>query len=369
MLGFIFGAGLGISSYRLLGTWKIHKFRTRLITALTFVTWIGAFSLLIQMNPDSFMRYLTSHLNAYELRMFSSEFVHVPFVRQLPNTLGSTILMQLSLPWAEITVPHPVERLLFLIVPFHYPPITLGMFIFVLLPHLVLVLLFGRGWCGWVCYFGNQTEAIATRGKDRWRLQRFRDKFRTNDGGILIDGVKKEVRYIKYLFMVLLLLPSFLLGINTICTLGFIFRFQYPFSALLIFLMLFFTGIVLPLKTRKRWWCLLCPAGAGIALVESITPFKISVDTSNCDRCYSCSNVCPMHAISPQTFSVKREPNLDCVKCCRCIEACPRGAVDVYIRGTRRRVRGLFTSLMVVATASWYVWFAVSAIELFKIVF
>lgn len=59
--------------------------------------------------------------------MFSSEFVHVPFVRQLPNTLGSTILMQLSLPWAEITVPHPVERLLFLMVPFHYPPITLGM--------------------------------------------------------------------------------------------------------------------------------------------------------------------------------------------------------------------------------------------------
>lgn len=144
MLGLIFGAGLGISSYTLLGTWKIHKFRTRLITALTFVTWIGAFSLLIQMNPDSFMRYLTSHLNAYELRMFSSEFVHVPFVRQLPNTLGSTILTQLSLPWAEITVPHPVERLLFLIVPFHYPPITLGMFIFVLLPHLVLVLLFGR---------------------------------------------------------------------------------------------------------------------------------------------------------------------------------------------------------------------------------
>jgi len=367
LLGVIFSAGLGISSYTLLNTWKVHKVRLLFITAFTLVTWIGALGLLAQMNPDSFIRYLTSHLTAYEFKLFKLDYEHIPFVRQLPNTLGSTILMQLSLPWVGLTIPHPVERLLFLLFPFHYPPITLGMFIFVLIPHLALVLAFGRGWCGWVCYFGNQTESIASRGKERWRLPRLRERFRTSDGRELLDCLRREVRYIKYIFMGALLLPSFLLGINTICTLGLIFNFQYPLGASLIVLMLLLTGLILPIQTRKRWWCLVCPAGAGIALVDTITPFKIGIDPSKCDRCYACATVCPMHAISPRILGGEDKPNLDCVKCCRCIEVCSRGAIDVYIRGTKRRVRGLFVPLMMVVAASWYVWFAVSAAELFTL--
>lgn len=368
ILGIIFGLGLGGLSYALLATWRIHRFRLYFITVLTIVTWLGVFGLLAQMNPDSFTRYLNSHLRAYEFQLFTFEVEHVPFVRQLPTTLGSTILMQLSLPSVELTIPHPVERLLFLLFPFHYPPITLGMFIFVLIPHLALVLVFGRGWCGWVCYFGNQTEAIASRGKEKWKLAWLREKFRADNGQEFLDCLKSEVRYAKYLFMATLLLPSFLLGINTICTLGLIFEFQYPLGAALIILMLIFTGVVLPLRTRKRWWCLICPAGAGIALVDTITPFKIAIDPTKCDRCYACANVCPMHAISPRILTTEDRPNLDCVKCCRCIEACSRGAIDVHLRGAKRSVRSFFTSLMIATAASWYVWFAVAIIELLKIV-
>lgn len=362
ILGIVFGVGLGFLSYALLNTWRIHRFRLYFITVLTAVTWLGTLGLLTQMNPDSFTRYLNSHLIAYEFQLFAFGFEHIPFVRQLPSTLGSTILMQLSLPWVELTIPHPVERLLFLLVPFHYPPITLGMFIFVLIPHLALILVFGRGWCGWVCYFGVQTEAIASRGKERWRLAWLREKFKVDDKEFL-DCLKREVRYVKYLSMVALLLPSFLFGINTICTLGLIFKFQYPLGAALIVLMLIFTGLMLPLRTRKRWWCLICPAGAGIALVDTVTPFKIGIDASKCDRCYACANVCPMHAISPRILTSEDKPNLDCVKCCRCIEACSREAIDVQIRGTRRSARSFFTSLMISVSASWYVWFAVATVE------
>lgn len=372
MLGLIFGIGFGATINALLRTWKIHRIRLRYITALTFVTWIGALSLLIEMNWASFLQYVNSHWFLYEPKIIGYAFTHiqhVPFVRQLPSTLDSSILMQLSFPWVELSIPYPVERLLFLIFPFHYPPITLGMFIFVLVPYLTLVLVFGRGWCGWVCYFGNQTESIASRGRERWKLASLRERFRPSDGQELLDCLKGEVRYIKYFFMVALLLPTFLLGMNTLCTLGLMYKFLYPLGAILIIMMLILTGLILPLNTRKRWWCLICPAGAGIGLVDTITPFKIGIDPSKCDRCYACSNVCPMHAISPKILTEKNRPNSDCVKCCRCIEACSRGAIDVYVRGTKKRARSLFISLMMVVAASWYVWFAVSVMELLTSIF
>ncbi len=369
ILGLIFGIGFGAVINALLRTWKIHRIRLLYITALTFVTWIGALSLLVEMNWASFLQYVNTHWFFYESKVIGFGFTHVPFVRQLPSTLGSTILMQLSFPWIELSIPYPVERLLFLIFPFHYPPITLGMFTFVLVPYLALVLVFGRGWCGWVCYFGNQTESIASRGRERWKLAGLRERFRPSDGKELLDCLKGEVRYIKYLFMIALLLPSFLLGMNTLCTLGFMFKFLYPLGAILIIMMLILMGLILPLNTRKRWWCLICPAGAGIALVDTITPFKIGIDPSKCDRCYACANVCPMHAISPKILTEKDRPNSDCVKCCRCIEVCSRGAIDVYVRGTKKRVRSLFISLMMVVAASWYVWFAVSIMELLTSIF
>ncbi|MEM3017365.1 MAG: 4Fe-4S binding protein [Candidatus Bathyarchaeia archaeon] len=369
ILGIVFGLGLGTLSFFLLETWRIHRIRRYYVTILAVVTWLGSISLLAEMNLDSFIRYLNSHLSAYELRAFTFEFRHVPFVRQLPNTLGSTILMQLSLPWVELNIPHPVERLLFLIFPFHYPPITFGMLIFVLVPHLALILVLGRAWCGWVCYFGNQTEAIASRGREKWKLSWLRESFKADDGRVFLDRLKQEVRAAKYLFMVALLIPSFFFGLNTICTLGLIFKFQYPLGAALITLMLILTAVILPLATKKRWWCMICPAGAGIAVADAITPFKIEIDPLKCDRCFACVNVCPMHAISPRTLVSQSKPNLDCIKCCRCIEACTRGAIDVKIRGTGMHTRSFFMPLMIAVSASWYVWFAVAIIDLFDILF
>jgi polyferredoxin len=132
--------------------------------------------------------------------------------------------------------------------------------------------------------------------------------------------------------------------------------------------MLLLTALVLPLGTKKRWWCMICPAGAGIALVDAITPFKIDIDPAKCDRCFACVNVCPMHAISPRQIVSQDKPSLDCIKCCRCIEACTRKAIDVKIRGIGMRVRSFFMPLMIAVSASWYVWFAVAIIDLFDIV-
>lgn len=366
-LGIIFGIVFGVLFHNLLTTWKIKYVRTRFLTITTILTWVGSISLLIMMNLPSFMRYFAMHLSTYEPAFLTVGYAHVPFVRQLPYTLGSTILAQLSLPWVEITIPFPVERLLFLIVPFHYPPITIGMFLFVLIPYLIIVLTFGRGFCGWVCYFGNQTECIALKGKINWRMTILRQSFRTKNGRMVLDSLKESVKNIKYYVMIILLLPTFIIGMNTICTLNLIFKFAYPIVAILIVFILILLGAILPLKTGKRWWCLLCPAGAGIALVDTITPFKISIDHSKCDHCYDCSNVCPMHAISPSILEKDDKPNLDCVKCLRCTEACSKGAIDIFIRGTDRRVRGFFSSFIMIIATSWYVWFAVSIVELFYI--
>jgi len=71
----------------------------------------------------------------------------------------------------------------------------------------------------------------------------------------------------------------------------------------------------------RRFWCRnLCPAGAFLGLISSISLFERKVDDT-CVDCGRCSRECKMDAIAET--DIKRTRKNDCIICCECTIMCP----------------------------------------------
>ncbi len=220
---------------------------------------------------------------------------------------------------------------------------------------VLLTLLVGRAWCGWLCPMGTVLDfftfrALAHRSKgpaERWRL-------------------------VKYLLLVALLLAA-LLGnltlafldpltilIRTISTaiwpaldrlvtgleaalypLPF---FQAPLSALDSLVrpvilpvtptaaadVLLFAGVfaaIVGLNTvAHRFWCrYLCPLGGLLGLLAKVSLVRRTV-SGECNQCAACARVCPTGTIDPQR-NFSSDPS-ECTMCLECLAACPRSGIQ-----------------------------------------
>ncbi|MBC7130803.1 4Fe-4S binding protein [Candidatus Bathyarchaeota archaeon] len=79
----------------------------------------------------------------------------------------------------------------------------------------------------------------------------------------------------------------------------------------------------------RRLWCRICPVGALTGIFSRFTPFKklallrLTKDEEKCTKCGICKRVCP-----PQITEVYEEKGGDvttsaCILCLRCVEMCP----------------------------------------------
>jgi ferredoxin-type protein NapH len=90
----------------------------------------------------------------------------------------------------------------------------------------------------------------------------------------------------------------------------------------------------------RRFWCRICPLGALTALFSSYRPFKyialtkLQKNESACTKCGVCKRVCP-----PQVEEVYKQKGGDvtvanCILCYRCVEMCPeKGALKAEFAG------------------------------------
>ncbi len=201
-----------------------------------------------------------------------------------------------------------------------FPFIALGMV-------LLLGIVFGKLFCGWVCPFGflqDMLHKIPTR-----KLT-----------------LPKWTSHIKYLVLVLMVfLIPFFLGEETMYS----FCRICPASALQVTLPnLFSSGsLILPLATivkltvlivvllavifSRRAFCkVLCPIGAILAPLNLLSFWKVKLPTDNCISCDKCDEVCPS-TISPSSRIAKgvvSNRSLDCIVCHDCRTVCPQKAVE-----------------------------------------
>ncbi|MEM3017254.1 MAG: 4Fe-4S binding protein [Candidatus Bathyarchaeia archaeon] len=356
LLGVFVGVLGGLVSFILLRTRRIQSLRKALVVYYAAITWAGTLMIFSFVGFTSLLKWIGGHLRVY-------------YYSGMPTVGRALVPCNFNLPSVTVSIPiWGTEMGMETIagIPVVWPSSIFYFSILVLAPYLATTIILGRGFCGWVCYFGGTVDAFRRGGKPVWSLTRFRKKF-TEPGktNMIVDGLREDVKDIKYGVAFALLLLGVTLTIPIICVVCWTWLLQYVWWGVAALLVFSLFVVVLPFLTGKRIWCaVLCPVGALINLLERVTPFNIRIDRSKCTRDYSCTDVCPMFALTRQTINEMYAPNIDCIKCGACIEQCPEKAIDLYLAGTSKKVRSWFIPIAVSAGMAWYIWFILSIAQI-----
>ena len=183
---------------------------------------------------------------------------------------------------------------------------------------ILLALLFGRYFCGWICALGFLQELPVRLGG---RLLKKRP--------VLPKSLDRPLRYLKYLALAAILFFTWKLGDLVVSPYD-------PFAAyahipaglaelldeFLIGLGVLVASLVLSFFYHRAFCKYLCPMGAFLALVDRIGLFRISRDKETCIDCGRCSAACPANIPVAKLDRVK-DP--ECLACLECVSACPTG--------------------------------------------
>ena len=227
---------------------------------------------------------------------------------------------------------------------------------------LLLTLLFGRVWCGWICPLGTLLEWLGPR--------RSRHK-----------APPEGWRAIKYLLLLVILFAA-ILGNQTLVFLdpitilnrtlasavwpalrysvvqveAFLYQFPslwgpldaihnalvqpliqdvQPLFSLAALIALFFAGLVALNWWAQRFWCrYFCPLGGLLGLLSRLSLLRREV-SDDCTQCARCSHECPTATIDPSN-DYRSDP-AECTVCLDCLVACPSEGIGFHWQVPRWR--------------------------------
>lgn len=189
------------------------------------------------------------------------------------------------------------------------------------LPALVLVVLLGRFFCGWLCPY---LPILAASNVARWVLT----KVGVRPADLAVPRVTSRV------VLVLVLAASALLGVQVL-------PWVYPPSIIgrEAFRLVFFGGLSLgalvvggafvfdTFVSRAGFCRSLCPGGAMFSLLGSASPVRVVRDPPRCTDCTVCDVVCNLGQ-RPMSDQLDN----GCERCGKCIAACPTDALKFALR-------------------------------------
>jgi polyferredoxin len=219
------------------------------------------------------------------------------------------------------------------------------------IPLVVLTLIIGRFFCGYICPTGTCI--------DLWRrhvLKRDHDGLRGKDFGkwkyyVLILMMTSAVFgfsmvwlldplsiFTRFLTLTIHPVVAFLsdgalslfapladkLGLTSVATKS-VFRPSYQDG---LSILLIFGGILALELAQRRFWCRnLCPLGGFLAIFSRFALFRRNVSV-DCTGCGECEEACPMDAVHEEGKKVQAG---ECIGCYTCAAACPTEQVSIQI--------------------------------------
>ena len=196
---------------------------------------------------------------------------------------------------------------------------------------IVVTVVFGRVWCGWICPLGTVVDLApaSKRGRRdvpaRWRAGKYITltvvliaAAAGSLGPMILDPIMIVMRPLQELAKPFV--GSDAVGQSIGVGLG---RQFVPSVA---FLSLVPLAIVLALNLiGRRFWCRsLCPLGGLLALVSKVPGLRRRVQPDTCTSCARCEKVCPTGAIEREKGFAS--DSAECIACLACTDACKVGA-------------------------------------------
>jgi polyferredoxin len=190
---------------------------------------------------------------------------------------------------------------------------------------MLLAVLFGPVFCGWVCPLGSVQEWIGKLGK-KLLGKRYNQ--------LIPRELDKVLRYLRYLMLGWVVYMSAISG-------TLIFQSIDPYYALFNFWTgevavtgLLVLGVTLlgSLVVERPWCKYACPYGALLGITNLFRVFKIRRVESSCTSCTLCSRECPMN-IEVCEVDVVRDHQ--CISCLECTSeaVCPMNETVVFSTG------------------------------------
>jgi len=202
---------------------------------------------------------------------------------------------------------------------------------------IVVTILFGRFFCGWLCPFGTLHQAFSfvvhrkATVKKRLELNSYRPLQKSKylllfvfltmaaypgESGILVTGLLDPIPlFTRTVNLVLLPIVDADIGFTSVN------QRWYQSSTLIgaVFLIFLLLNLVVP-----RFFCrFLCPTGALFGLFSRLSLFRFGKEQEQCSDCKKCEQFCE-GGCSPST-SIKTG---ECLLCCNCIDPCKDAIFD-----------------------------------------
>lgn len=188
---------------------------------------------------------------------------------------------------------------------------------------IILTIILGRYFCGWICALGTLQELFGKLG-----FKIFKKRF------IINPKLDLPLRYIKYILLIVILFLTWKTGTLII-------RPYDPFAAyshipagfeeLWSGFSIGFSILIISLIASMfydRFFCkYACPLGAFLGIFSKISLFKIKRENSTCIHCNLCNKKCPVNI---NIESIENVNSAECISCLECVTVCPTNKETLF---------------------------------------